>query len=208
MRGMLLAFMLAGCAQQGAQQGMVHSGPLAPDQLAAIERMRTEAERRRLDRAAAEGALTPAQRGRRELDAARVTRENELLERAASASPDYTAAVRRAAVANVDGEAAIPPAQGARRRPAVNPRTRDAAITAEEARLSEAVEIRRRQRLNEQAGQMRGQQDQQAAANCVALGQTIEASMFNPRSFLNLEGAIAGVQARDNCWNNYQQSRR
>lgn len=127
-------------------------------------------------------------------------RENELLERALSASPDYSAAVRRAAIANVD-------AAGSARRSAANPRARDAAIGAEEARLSEAVEVRRRQRLAEQAQQRQGQQDQQAAAQCIALGQQIEASMFNPRSLLNIEGSFAAVQARDNCWASYQQSR-
>lgn len=128
-------------------------------------------------------------------------RENELLERALSASPDYTAAVRRAAVANVDGSAS------GSRRPA-SPRAREAAIVTEEARLSEAVEVRRRQRLGQQAQQQQAQQDQQAAANCIALGQQVEASMFSRRSILNLEGGFAGAHARDNCWNSYQQSRR
>jgi hypothetical protein len=205
MRGLVLVALVAltGCA--GGQKP-VPAGTEERSRVyqAELERSRA-AERERQE--AAERALTPTQRAQRELEAAKVTRENELLERAASASPDYTAAVRRAAVANVDGESAIPSAPGAPRRAAANPRTREAVISAEEARLSEAVEIRRRQRLAEQGRQQQGQRDQQAAANCIALGQQIEASMYSSRSLLNLEAAATGAQTRENCWVNYQRSR-
>lgn len=197
----MVAGFFAGCAPQSS--GVFQPVAYTPEERARIAAMYEDDARRR---AAAEVALTPGQRAQREFDAAKAARENELLERAVSASPDYTAVVTRAAVANVDGAMAIPPAPGERRVP-VNARAREAAIRAEEARLSEAVEVRRRQRLGEQAAQRQGQQDRQMAAQCIALGQQIEASMYSPRSFLNLEGAIAGAQARDNCWANYQRNR-
>jgi len=199
--------LLAGCGP-GA-----FNGQFAPDQQAAIERMRAEDARCRSGGCQARpvepdsSSLTPSQRARRDLETAKSSRENDLLERAITSSPDYTSAVRRAAVANVDGEAAIPPAAGAPRRTATNARAREAAISVEEARLSDAVEIRRRQRLADQGRERQGQQDQQAAANCIALGQQIEASMYRSRSILNLEAAATGAQARENCWANYQQSR-
>jgi hypothetical protein len=159
----------------------------------AIESERQLVASLRQQQQAAELAMTPTDRARRALDAAKITRENELIERAVSGSPDYTAAVRRAAIANVDGEAAIPQPAGTPRRAAAGPTAREAAITAEESRLSEAVEVRRRQRLADQAATARAQQDQQAAIICRARGN-IAGSQPAFGGF-GIAGAInAGVQ--------------
>lgn len=192
----MLCAALAACAPQAPNYYESPEWQEAMRQAQERTRQRQAEERARAE--AAERALTPAQRARRDLDGAKRTRENELLERALTSSPDYTAAVRRAAVANVDGEAAVL-ALDAPRRPAPNPRTREAAIVAEEARLSDAVEVRRRQRLAEQAQQRQREQVQAAEAACIAHGQQVEASMYNPRSLLNLEAAVTGAQARQNC---------
>ncbi|MDB5415105.1 MAG: hypothetical protein JWR10_3440 [Rubritepida sp.] len=203
MRSLMLAALaaLVGCAPVGSLQY---------DQQAAIERMRIADAQHRAGRGPPTdaqlelAALTPPQRAQRYSDDARAARENELLERAITSSPDYTAAVRRAAIANVDGVNSAPMLP---RGTSTNLRARDAAIAAEESRLSEAVEARRRRRLADQAGQRQGQQDQQAAANCINQGQQIEASMYNRRAILNLEAAATGAQARDTCWANYQRGR-
>lgn len=196
-----LASMLGGCGRAPVSAEEQARFFAEGEARAAAMRAQNEAAR-----AAAEAAMTPAQRAQRDLGIVKALREYELLQRALSGSPDYAVAVTRAATANVDGAAAIPLAPG-ERRPPVNQRAREAAIRAEEARLSDAVEVRRRQQLAQDAQQRQGQQDQMAAAQCIALGQQIEASMFSQRSLLNLEGAIAGAQARDQCWAAYQARR-
>lgn len=45
--------------------------------------------------------------------------------------------------------------------------------------------------------------DEQARAACLNQGAQIDASMYNPRSLLNLEGAIASRQAAERCWQAY-----
>jgi hypothetical protein len=133
--------------------------------------------------------------------AARQGQEDELLERALTNSPDYTAAVRRAAIANVDAEQ--PPT--GRRTPAAT-QAREQRITAEEARLSDAVEKRRRDRLSQQARSDKAARDQQAVATCRARGAQMDAAYYNPRSLLNLEGMAAGNQAAAACFQAYQQT--
>jgi len=200
MRWVAAVLLMAGCAGNPASVPYV----LTAADHARLDALNAQEAAGGQRRDAADPSITPEQRARRRFEDARTTRENELLARALSASPDYTAAVRRAADQNVTEEAALPITG---RRPPVNTRAREAAISAEEARLSEAVEARRRQQLAQRAQVAQTQQDQQMAAQCIALGQQIEASMFNRRSLLNLEGTIAGAQARDNCWANYQQRR-
>lgn len=179
---------LIGCASQAPLP------PLADDQLAAVERMRIQDE---LHRNGGVGRLPPEQR---EAATAKRARENELLERALTAAPDYQVAVRRVAIINATEDA---PRRAGRSTPPTL-----AAIAAEEARLFDAVEVRRRSRLAEQGQQRQSQQDQQAALACINHGQQVEASMFNPRSLLNIEATITGVSARDQCIANYQMTRR
>lgn len=73
------------------------------------------------------------------------------------------------------------------------------ALRQEEVRLRAA--IGQRIEANTAAAQANDLQirRQQAAAMCEGQAAQIEASMFNPRSFLNLDGAIAGAQARNRC---------
>ncbi|MCR0981789.1 hypothetical protein [Roseomonas populi] len=125
-------------------------------------------------------------------------RENSLLEDALSGRPDYTAALRRAAEANISEENPVVRQSRA---------AREARIDAEVARLSDAVEKRRREVLAQHQQQQRSAQDQAAIDACQARGQTIEASMYRSRSLLNLEASAAGVQARDACIQNYLRSR-
>lgn len=174
MRPLMIAAVLiaAGCASQ--EEIDRRNGQAAIEAVArwqAVEENRRVMADIRREQEAAEQALSPTERAQRALSAAKITRENELLERALSGSPDYSAAVKRVATANVDGEAAIPTPPGAPRRPAMTQRAREAAIAIEEARLSEAVELRRRQSLSQQAAVARAQQDQQAAIICRARGQ-------------------------------------
>lgn len=165
----------------------------------------------RAARAAAEAALTPMQRAQRDLDIMKAVREYELLQRALSGSPDYSAALTRAATVNVDDQASLPEQVGARRT-VLTPRAREAAIRTEEARLSDAVELRRRQRLNEQAAVARSQQDQQAAAICRARGNV--AGSQPAFGGFGIGGAIAaGMQqgwaaanAEAACFNAYRQT--
>ena len=100
-----------------------------------------------------DGAVRPVQELRRpgtgaERDAAaaarqaRADREDDLLGRALAGAPDYAAALRRAAAANVREE--VDPAGG---RGVRQPIPVDQLIAAEEARLAAAVERRRRERL-------------------------------------------------------------
>ena len=131
-------------------------------------------------------------------------REAELLQRALTGSPDYTAAVRRAAIANIDANPEAAPAS--RRSRADAALAREQRIAAEEARLSDAIEQRRRAQLalNEQQG--RSARDQQAAATCQARGAQIDAAYYNPRALVNLDGMVAGIQARNTCLEAYQRT--
>ncbi|WP_431282751.1 hypothetical protein ACQW02_25655 [Humitalea sp. 24SJ18S-53] len=186
----VLTVALAGCAPQ--------TGPYSAEQLAqweseSLERLRQVTEQA----AAAERALTPAERTARDNAAAKTARENELLERALTNSPDYAAAIRRAAIANVDAE----PPQPGRRVP------REQRITAEESRLSDAIEVRRRQRMQTQANIDQTRRDIQAEANCRARGQAIEAAYYDRRSLLNLEAALNGNQAMQECLSAYRRTR-
>jgi hypothetical protein len=124
-------------------------------------------------------------------------REAELLERALTNSPDYAQAVRRAAVANINE---APPV------PRERPQAREARIAAEEARLSDLIEKRRRERLAMREQSNRASQDQAAIAACEARGAQIDASMYSRRSILNLDGAIAGAQARNACIEAYRRT--
>lgn len=155
-------------------------------------------------RAAAENALTPQQRADREFQAAKAGREQDLLQRALTNSPDYAAAVRRAAVANVEGPPSVAP--GARR-PALNAKANEAAVAAEEARLSDVIEQQRREMLAAQQQRALFAQDTLAIYQCRAQGAQVGALYYNPRSFLNLESAIAETKARDDCLRAYQMSR-
>jgi hypothetical protein len=134
---------------------------------------------------------TPEQRSQRERGAARNARENSLLEDALASRPDYVQALRRAAVANIDAE----PVAGRRELPAA----RERRIAAEEARLSDLIEKRRRERQQAGKVQDRNRRAEAAAGQCLQLGAQIEASYYNPRSILNLEASAAGAQARNQC---------
>jgi hypothetical protein len=147
---------------------------------------------------------TPAERQKVEADRAKREREDALLERALTNSPDYTSALRRAAVANVDAEQ-VTPASGRRTRSA-EAQAKEQRIAAEEARLSDVVEKRRQDRLNQQAQNQKTARDQAAVSACVARGNQIDAAYYNPRSILNLEGMAAGVQARNACLEAYQRT--
>jgi hypothetical protein len=146
-------------------------------------------------REAPAAALTPEQRAKQD-------REDALLERALTGSPDYEAALRRAAVANVGAGRA---------------RDREQRIAEEEARLSDAVELRRRDRL---AAQGRAEQAAQAnaaraaaQASCDAQAAAAGAGTYRPyRPGLGaigsgLTGAIsssfAEEQARQGCYRAY-----
>jgi hypothetical protein len=148
---------------------------------------------------------TAEERQKMEADRAKRAREDELLERALTNSPDYMAALRRAAIANVDVDE--PPAPSGRRNRAAEAQAREQRITAEETRLSDEIEKRRRTRLAAEDQRQRSIRDQAAIDACQARGQAIEASMFDRRSILNLEGAIYGAQARDACIQNYMATR-
>jgi hypothetical protein len=154
-------------------------------------------------REAEQRALTPEEHARRERERAKTAREDELLERALTNSPDYASALRRAAAANVDAEAQGRSPRTARR---TSQPARDQAISAEEARLSEAIETRRRNRLLERERGAREARDQQALYVCTARGAQMEAAYHNPRSFLNLEAAAAGAQARNACLEIYSRT--
>lgn len=145
---------------------------------------------------------SPEELARRRFERAKAERERELVERALTNSPDYMAALRRAAIANVDGEAAL-----ASNRPRTG-RARETAITAEEARLSDAVEQRRRQRLAQIGQDRQNQADAQAIAFCNSQGAQVEAAMYSRRSILNLEAAVAGAAARARCIEAYRSGRR
>ena len=180
---------LAACAEQQVYRP-------SPDDLADLQR-RNEA-RALAQREEAERGVSPADRARFQREAARTIRENELLERALTSSPDYAQAVRRAAEANI--AEAVPVVRETRQ-------SREGRVTAEEARLSDAVERRRRERLGQQAQQARFAQDQQAATQCDMQARQVGAGYNNPRSLLNLESAAAEAQARDACLAGHLRSR-
>jgi hypothetical protein len=138
-------------------------------------------------------------------------REDALLERAFTGSPDYMAALRRAAVANVDVEEA--PAPTGRRNLAAQAQAREQRIAAEEARLSDAVEARRRSRLAQQDQNDRMARANAARAACDAQASSVGAGIYTPYSpragILGsaLTGAIASAsaeeQARAGCYRAY-----
>lgn len=154
--------------------------------------------------ATAIAAVSPAERAIR-------AREDALLERALTNSPDYTAALRRAAVANVDAEE--PSAPASRRNRAAEIQVREQRIAAEEARLSEAVEVRRRARLAQQDQSDRLARIHAARAACDAQASSVGAGIYTPYSpragILGsaLTGAIASAsaeaQARAGCYRAY-----
>jgi hypothetical protein len=144
---------------------------------------------------AADAALTPGQRAARD-------RENDLLQRALTNSPDYVQAVRRAAVANVDAEAS----PAGRQNPQTNAAAREQRIAAEEARLSDAVERRRREQLAQTAQRDQALRNQQAAYSCEARAAQMDAAYYNPRSLLNLEGLAASNQTRQACLEAYSRT--
>jgi hypothetical protein len=131
-------------------------------------------------------------------------REAELLERAMTASPDYSQALRRAAVANIDE---APPA------PRERPQARYQRIEAEEARLSDLIERRRRERLAQRGQQDRAAQAAAARAACDAQASAVGAGMYTPYSPRGgiLGSALAGAinssaaeeQARIGCYRAY-----
>jgi hypothetical protein len=180
--------LLAACADGGCAACGIGDQAALNRTAAAYVEARRQAEQSQTQ------AQTPAERAKK-------AQEDELLERALTNSPDYTAAVRRAAIANVDAEQ--PPA--GRRTPAAT-QAREQRITAEEARLSDAVEKRRRDRLSQQARSDKAARDQQAIATCRARGAQMDAAYYNPRSLLNLEGMAAGNQAAAACFQAYQQT--
>jgi hypothetical protein len=133
-------------------------------------------------------------------------RENELLERALTNSPDYAQALRRAAIANVDAEGS----PSVRRQPS---QVREQRISAEEARLSDVIEKRRRERLAQRRQQDRAAQAAAIRANCDAQASAVGAGTYTPYSpragILGsaLSGAInstaAEEQARAGCYRAY-----
>lgn len=149
-------------------------------------------------------AVSPAERAIR-------AREDALLERALTNSPDYMAALRRAAVANVDAEEPSAPAN--RRNRAAEALAREQRITAEEARLSDAVEVRRRARLAQQDQHDRVARINAARTACDAQASLVGAGIYTPYSpragILGsaLTGAIASAsaeaQARAGCYRAY-----
>jgi hypothetical protein len=148
--------------------------------------------------------LPPAER-------AKASRENELLERALTNSPDYMAALRRAAMANVDAEE--PSAPTGRRNRAAEAQAREQRIAAEEARLSDAIELRRRSRLAQQDQNDRAARLNAARAACDAQASSVGAGIYTPYSPRQgilgsaLTGAIASTsaeaQARAGCYRAY-----
>jgi hypothetical protein len=149
----------------------------------------------------------------------RRAREDELLERALANSPDYTSALRRAAIANVDAEAPFSP--GSRRTQAEIATAREQRIAAEEARLSDAIEVRRRGELAQRQQEQQQQQDKfdrvarlnAARAACDAQASAVGAGIYTPYSpragvlGSALTGAIASAsaetQARAGCYRAY-----
>jgi hypothetical protein len=148
--------------------------------------------------------VSPADRAKRQ-------REDELLERALTNSPDYMAALRRAAAANIAAEEPSDPP--ARRNRAAEAQAREQRITAEEARLSDAVEVRRRSRLAQQDQSDRLARIHAARAACDAQASSVGAGIYTPYSpragILGsaLTGAIASAsaeaQARAGCYRAY-----
>jgi hypothetical protein len=199
---LLAALFLAGCASGGRE-----TCPGCGRGDAAALQAKTEAydRQREADRQAyIYRDLSPAERTKR-------TREDELLERALTSSPDYMAALRRAAVANVDAEE--PPAPAGRRNRAAEAQAREQRITAEEARLSDAVELRRRSRLAQQGQNDRAARLNAARAACDAQASSVGAGIYTPYSHRQgvlgsaLTGAIASAsaeeQARAGCYRAY-----
>lgn len=84
-------------------------------------------------------------RARSDREAARAAREDDLLQRAMANSPDYLAALRRAAVANVEN-AEPDPAGG---RGVMQPLNWEQRVAAEEARLTSVIGRRRRELLGQ-----------------------------------------------------------
>ncbi|MBY0335055.1 MAG: hypothetical protein K2X11_00470 [Acetobacteraceae bacterium] len=149
-----------------------------------------EAQRRNTEERDIRASTDPAVAAQRQ-------READLLQRALINSPDYTAALRRAAVAAVDARPADPAA--ARRTAAQRAQARETAIAAEEARLSDVIEGRRREALAARQQQEAQSRQAMAIAACRAQAAQIDASMFDRRSILNLEGAIASRSFFDSC---------
>jgi hypothetical protein len=137
--------------------------------------------------------------------------EDELLERALTNLPDYMAALHRAAVVNVDAQE--PSAPPGRRNCAAEAQVREQRIAAEEARLSDAVEVRRRSRLAQQNQNNRAASINAARAACDAQASAVGAGIYTPYSpragipGSALSGAIASAsaeeQARAGCYRAY-----
>ncbi|MBP0493038.1 hypothetical protein [Roseomonas indoligenes] len=135
-------------------------------------------------------------------------RENSLLEDALSGRPDYTAALRRAAEANISEESPVVRQTRA---------AREARIDAEVARLSDAVEKRRRERLASDAASAQASQTiaarAAARAACDAQASGVGAGTYTPYSPRAgiLGSALAGAmtssaaeeQARQGCYRAY-----
>ncbi|WP_140886983.1 hypothetical protein [Muricoccus nepalensis] len=199
----LLLFMTA-CAPKSPALNMdiprVPYGSTSPEELAAVKadlaRRDQEVEEYRWRRG---GFTGPVPSG-----SPSVTQENELLARALTNSPDYTAAVRRAAAANVD--AAAFPQSSSRQLRTESREAREQRISAEEARLSNLIERRRREQLALRGDEARATRDQQTLYACQARGAQMEAAYNNPRSILNLEATATGAQTRNACLENYQRT--
>lgn len=192
----VLLLFAAGCASQSAKQSM-----FTPEEAAFFRR---QAEEEPAARARFLALYRPQEPVATPEQTAKAARENELLERALTNAPDYTAAVRRAAIANVD--AGQPPAQVPPRERQRQTQLREERITAEEARLFDAVELRRRARLADNARADQSQRDQQAAYACEARARQMEAAYYNPRELVNLYGMIQGEQAKQACIEAYRRT--
>jgi len=182
MRFVLPLLLLASCAPREVPP-MQPLAPLSAGRAAEIERSLADIRTRPDSLSNARQPLPP--------------REASLLEDALAGRPDYVQALRRAAEANI-----------AESNPVVrqSPAAREARVRAEEARLSDLIETRRREQVGQRQQQDRAARDQAAVAACQARGAQIDAAMYNPRSILNIDGAAAAAQARNACLDAYQRT--
>jgi hypothetical protein len=200
--------LLSSCAEKPVSQLPPDDGTIGPDGIYRPSQARVDEYERQIQAPrAANPQFAPSMNQRQFppiVEQQISAREAELLERAMTASPDYAQALRRAAVANIDE---APPV------PRERPQARYQRIEAEEARLSDLVERRRREHLAQRGQQDRAAQAAAARGACDAQALAVGAGIYTPYSPRTgvLGSALAGAinssaaeeQARIGCYRAY-----
>jgi hypothetical protein len=137
--------------------------------------------------------LTPEDRRYMSYINERIRQERELLQRALTNSPDYTAAVRRAAEYAITAD---PLMMAALRR---EPHKKAEVVAREEGMISNRIEAQRREVLANQQALDMAQRLQMAVTQCEMRGAQVEASSAQPWRLIDVQSVLLGANAREQC---------